>query len=486
MGILSELEPNSVFKYFEDICNIPHGSGNTDGITQYLVEFAKNKNLEYIVEPCGNCIIKKPASKGCEECEPVLLQGHVDMVCEKNFDYDSKHDFMSDPLKLAVMDDYVFAKGTTLGADDGIAVAYMLAILEDDTIKIPRLECLFTVDEEIGMRGMLALDESNITARRMINIDNEMEGEILTSSAGGRMVKCQIPVRYTEKTGYAYDIVICGLRGGHSGQEIDKYRGNANLLMGRLLHYISSRLNYDVYYLKGGLQDNAIPREAKVSVIIHEKDASKLEDYVADFQTTIQNEYRHIEDNITIYCESRDKVTERVLTPKTKDRIVFLLMTVPDGIVKMCPDLDKVVQTSSNAGIARLKDTYFELIINIRSSISSEKQALSDKIQFLTETIGGKFLIESDFPAWEYRQKSKLRDLVCEVFNNVYGYKPQFNCIHACLECGVVIDKINDMDIVALGPNIEDIHTPKEKLDIKSCERTYELLIDILEKCTEE
>ena len=302
MSVLDELQPKEVFKYFEEICAIPHGSGNTAAISRYCVEFAKKYQLDYQQDALGNVIIKKAASEGYENSEPLMLQGHMDMVCEKNFDYDGKFDFTKDGLKLAIMDDYVYAKGTTLGADDGIAVAYCLAILADDTIKHPPLEVVFTVDEETGMLGAEGLDVSSLKAKRMLNIDNENEGELLISSAGGMGVKCTIPVRYATKKGSKYTIVLCGLTGGHSGTEIDKYRGNANLLMGRLLHFIGTQIKFDLIYLKGGLQDNAIPREAKAEILVHEKDAYQFEELISEFETTIQKEYRLMEKNISIYC----------------------------------------------------------------------------------------------------------------------------------------------------------------------------------------
>jgi dipeptidase D len=486
MGVLDNLSPTRVFKFFEDICSIPHGSGNTDAIASYCESFAAQRGLSCIRDKYNNILIRKGASRGCENAEPLLLQGHLDMVCEKNFDSDARFDFEKDALKLAVMDDYVYAKGTTLGGDDGIAVAYMLAILDDNSLKHPELECLFTADEETGMIGMTNLDTSCIKSKRMINIDTEREGEILASSAGGRKVKCHVPIRHMERTGMSYDIVICGLLGGHSGSEIDKYRGNANLLMGRLLHYMRGKVDCSLYYLKGGLQDNAIPREAKASVIIDEKDSSRFEDIITEFEMTIINEYRGIEDNITIYCEQKGKSTESVLTDKAKERMIFLLMTIPDGIVKMCPESENIVQTSSNAGIMRLRDDYFSLISSIRSSIQSEKIALSDKMKYLTETIGGEFIVESDYPAWEYRAKSKLRKLVCDVYEELYGEKPRVTSIHAGLECGIIYDKVKGIDIVSLGPDIEDIHTPKEKLSISSTERTWNLLLKVMERCADE
>ncbi|MCR4806470.1 MAG: aminoacyl-histidine dipeptidase [Lachnospiraceae bacterium] len=486
MAILSNIEPKKVFKYFEEICNIPHGSGNMEAISSYVESFAKERGLEYIRDESNNVIIKKRGSHGCEKAEPLLLQGHLDMVCEKNFDYDPRFDFAKDPLRLAVMDDHIYAKGTTLGGDDGIAVAYMLTILDDNTLKHPPLECLFTTDEETGMIGMTNLDVTKLKSRRMINLDTETEGEILVSSAGGRKVKCHIPIRHVDRTGCAYDIVICGLLGGHSGNEIDKYRGNANLLMGRLLHYLSGKIKYSLYYLKGGLQDNAIPREAKASIIIDEKDSQTLEDLVMEFELTIINEYRRIEDNITIYCEQKGITTESALTEKTKERVVFLLMTIPDGIAKMCPEAESIVQTSSNAGIVRLRDDYFSLIVSIRSSIKSEKLALSDKIQYLTETIGGEYIVESDYPAWEYKERSALRDIMVSTYEDLYGEKPKVTSIHAGLECGIIFDKIKGMDIVSIGPNIDDIHTPKETMSISSVKRTWDLLVKVMERCVNE
>ncbi|MCR5420976.1 MAG: beta-Ala-His dipeptidase [Lachnospiraceae bacterium] len=486
MGKLDNLEPNRVFYYFEQITSIPHGSENTAALSDYCADFAKRNGLEYVKDEFNNVLIRKAASIGCENAQPLLLQGHLDMVCEKNYDYDNKFDFQKDPLKIAVMDDYIYAVGTTLGGDDGIAVAYMLAILEDDSIKHPMLECLFTSDEEIGMIGMQAFDVSQLRSRRMINIDNDVEGQILVSSAGGRKVKLRAPVRYVNSQGIIYDIVICGLIGGHSGSEIDKYRGNANLLMGRLLHFLKGKVNYDLFYLKGGLQDNAIPREAKASVVISEDDIVRFEDLITEFEINIINEYRKIENNITIYSECRGKGEAEVLTKKTMERIIFLLMTIPDGIAKMCPEAEKIVQTSSNAGIVRLKDKYFEIIISIRSSMSTEKIALSDKLQYLIETVGGTFISEADYPAWEYKERSKLRDIVVDCYRELFKKDPVVTMIHAGLECGIIYDKVKGIDIISLGPDIEDIHTPKEKLSISSVERTYRLLLEIMERCVNE
>ncbi len=483
MAVLDDLQPREVFHYFEEICGIPHGSGNTTAISQYCVDFAIRHQLEYIQDGKGNVIIKKQASKGYEDSAPIILQGHMDMVCEKNFDYDGRFDFSKDGLKLAIMDDYIYAKGTTLGADDGIAVAYCLAILSDESLEHPPLEVVLTVDEEIGMLGIEALDVTPLKAKRMINIDNENDGELLISSAGGMAVKCSIPVRYVTKKGSKYTIVLCGLTGGHSGTEINKYRGNANLLMGRLLHFIGKNIKFDLCYLKGGLQDNAIPREAKAEILVHEKDAYQFEELIVQFEQTIQKEYRIIEKNINIYCEDKGTSEEQVLTPKTKERIIFLLMTIPDGVQKMSPETDNLVQTSSNAGIMRLKENFFVLQIHIRSSVSSEKYALSDKLKYLTETIGGAYTTDGDFPAWEYSPKSELRDMMFKTYQKCFGCNPRLSGIHAGLECGSVYSKIEGIDIVSFGPEIQNIHTPKEKLSIVSTQKSWEYLLTVLKNC---
>ncbi|NLG04974.1 MAG: aminoacyl-histidine dipeptidase [Clostridia bacterium] len=481
MAVLSELEPNRVFYYFEEISKIPRGSDDTQKISDYCANFAKEQGLAYVQDEAGNVIIYKDASIGYEDAQTVILQGHMDMVCEKNMENEAKHDFHNDPLKLSIMDDYVYAKGTTLGADDGIAIAYFLAILESSEYQHPKLEVVLTVGEEIGMIGISKLDFTKLSGRRIINVDNETEGELLTSSAGGLRARCTVPVRFVEKTGSRYNIILCGLHGGHSGMDINKYRGNANILMGRLLHFIGKYISYDLIYLKGGLQDNAIPREAKAEILVKEKDSYQFEDLISQFEGILQTEYRGLEKNINVYCEDAGTDKVRVLTPKTKERVIFLLMTLPDGIQKMSFENDTLVQTSSNLGIMRLREDIFHLIISVRSSLSSEKYALTDKIRYLTETIGGSFVQDSDYSAWEYQPKSELRDIMFKTFQKCYGRNPMLNGIHAGLECGTIYKRIPQADIVSFGPQVEDIHTISERLSISSAKRTWEYLLAVLE-----
>lgn len=478
--MLENLQPKDVFKFFEEITQIPHGSYNTKSVSDYVVSVAKEHKLKYVQDDSNNVIVYKNAAKGYEDKPPVMLQAHLDMVCEKNFETNAKFDFKKDPLHIAMMDDYVFAKGTTLGGDDGIGCAYMLALLTDNNVEAPALECVFTTDEEVGMLGAHALDVSLLKSKRLINLDQEEEGVILTSCAGGRKALLSVPVRRVTKKGIKYNIVICGLVGGHSGTEIDKYRGNANLFMGRLLQMLETRVPFDLISLNGGLQDNAISRECNAEILVQQEDTDKLEGIFSEFEAIIKNEYRTVEKNMMVYCENCEEATEKVLTFKTMKRIVFLLMTLPDGVQRMSPDTEELVQTSSNVGIIKLHKDFFEVIISIRSSVTSEKEALSTKIQYLVETIGGTYTEEGDYPAWEYKEQSALRDLVAECYEKLNGSKPTIAGIHAGLETGIFYKKIPMIDMVSIGPEIIDVHTPKERLSIPSTLRVYELILEVL------
>lgn len=478
MGVLSGLQPEKVFQYFEEICAIPHGSGNTAQISNYLCEFAKTNNLNYRTDEVGNVIIVRNASKSYEDADTVMLQGHMDMVCEKNAD--TVFDFKKEGLKLRVMDDYISAKGTTLGGDDGIAVAYMLAILSDDSVMAPRLECVITVDEETGMEGATSLDTSDLQAKTLINIDSEEEGIFLTSCAGGAKSSCQVKVHRKENKGICYNIIICGLLGGHSGTEINKYRANANILMGRLLHYLRNRIKYSLLNLQGGLQDNAIPREANAEILLSNEDAASFEELIRGFEKMIRNEYRSHEPNLQIYCVDKGEMKVKTVTNKSQERIIFLLNTIPDGVQKMSGEIEGLVQTSLNLGIMRLEENRFFTTSALRSSVLSEREALSAKLMYLTETIGGEYQIKGEYPAWEYQENSKIRELVGSVYRDFYGKEPVIEGIHAGLECGIIIDKMPGIDCISMGPDIFDIHTPKEKLSISSTQRCYEFLIKLL------
>lgn len=478
--VLDSLKPEKVFRFFEEISMIPRPSGKCDRISSYIVDFAKDRGLEYVRDEMNNVLIRKPSKKSGDNREPVILQGHMDMVCEKSYDYDAKHDFSKDPLKLCILDDVIYAKGTTLGADDGIAVAYMLSILDDDLEDLPPIEALFTVDEEDGMKGAIAFDTSLLKGKYLINIDHEVEGEILTCSAGGKRVKCSLPVEYIKVSGISYNITVCGLCGGHSGMEIDKGRGNANLLLGRMLHTITKNMPFSLKYIGGGLTDTAIPREAKAEIIIDPEYVDTLETIVEKYSRIICDEFEGVEENMMIYAENMGEDTQMCLDPESKRRIGFLLNTVPDGIIKMSRKSDGLVRTSLNSGIMKLSEDEFSLIVNMRSLAESEKDALADKIEYLIETIGGTYIEEYDYPAWEYEADSALRDKAFDIYQKMFQKNPKLRGFHAGLECGVFFKKIDGIDIISIGPNIANIHTPKEHLSISSAQRIYDYLKEIL------
>ena len=480
MEVFKGLEPKKVFEFFEEITRIPHGSKNTRQLSDHIKKFATDRSLKVIQEPCGNLIIYKPGTKGYERSKPVCLQGHMDMVCEKTSD--SRHNFKKDPLPIAVMDDEVFSRNTTLGADDGIAVAMCMAILDSDDIPHPPLEVILTVDEEIGLDGAKVLNYASIKSRSVINLDTEDEGVLTVSSAGGLRGAIELPVTYKEHKGCEYDIVISGLKGGHSGDMIDKYNGNAIMLLGRLFVYLSSRMKFRIVELSGGLMDNAIPREAGCHILVSKENASIFEDTVAGFEEIIKNEFMANEDNIMIYCEDLGETSKKTLRTEYTKKIIYLLAAVPNGVINMCQEEEQkgFVKTSLNFGITRLDDDKFLLEASLRSSVSTEKYALSDRLRLIAEMAGAKYYEKSDYPAWEYCKDSEMRKIYVDLYTKQNGHKPVIKGIHAGLECGIIYHALKPVDIISFGPDIKDAHTPKETLSISSTARTYELLCGML------
>lgn len=479
MSVLENCEPKRVFYYFEEITKIPHGSGNTKQISDYLVNFAKEHNLAYVQDELNNVVIYKPATPGYENAPTVILQGHMDMVCEKRPDVE--HDFTKDPLKLSVKDGYVSANGTTLGGDDGIAVAYGLALLESTDLPHPALEVLITVDEEIGLLGAVGLDCSVLKGRRLINLDSEAEGSLWISCAGGLSAISHIPVQRTEMQGQKLEVKICGLMGGHSGAEIDKKRANANILMGRFLYGLKKNMTFGLVSLEGGQKDNAITREAKGEILVSENDIAVVKKYAEDLQKKFREEYAGSDENISVVVTEKGEVKENVLHPTSFEKVVFYMMNVPFGIQKMSGSIEGLVETSSNIGILFLGENEFTASSGVRSSVESARDAVSDKIEYLTEFLGGEYEIQGAYPAWEYRKDSPLRDKMVDVYEEMYGEKPNVVAIHAGLECGLFYKKMEGLDCVSLGPNMKDIHTSEEVLDIASTERVWKYIVKVLE-----
>lgn len=477
MRALENCEPKRVFYYFEELCKIPHGSGNTKQISDYLVSFAKEHGLEYVQDEMNNVVIYKPATEGYEDAPAVILQGHMDMVCEKRPDVD--HDFTKDPLNISVKDGYVTANGTTLGGDDGIAVAYGLALLESKELAHPALEVLITVDEEIGLLGAEGFDCSALKGKRLINLDSEAEGSLWISCAGGLSGISTIPVQRVEAEGQKAAVKITGLMGGHSGAEIDKKRANANVLMGRFLYTLQKEAAYEIISLAGGQKDNAITREADAELLVEDVNAVKA--CAEKVQKGFREEYAGTDEGITIEITDLGASSARVLHPTSREKVLFFLMEVPFGIQKMSGSIDGLVETSTNIGIVKLGEDEFLGSSSVRSSVEAAGAALSDKICYLTEFLGGDYTVQGAYPAWEYRKDSPLRDQMVEVYEEMYGEKPNVVAIHAGLECGLFYKKIEGLDCVSLGPNMKDIHTSEEVLDIASTERVWKYLVKVLE-----
>lgn len=475
---LAGLAPERVFYYFEQISQIPHSSGHTRQISDYCKAQAKAWNLTCIQDECFNLIIRKPASPGYENAPGVILQGHLDMVPEKLSS--SNHDFLCDPLDLFVEDGWIGAKDTTLGGDDGVAVAMMLALLEDRTLAHPTLECIFTTDEETGMDGAVALDLSSCQGKYMINLDSEEEGILLTGCAGGTGAKIALPVQRKEITSPLVTLTIGGLNGGHSGADIHKEMANASILMGRLLNALSKEVPFQIVSLAGGTKGNAIPRECEAVLAVVSGSSEKLEQVCAEELSHWKNEYQTQDPNITLTVSAQAEQTARIVTPEQRDKIIGLMMTMPYGVQHMSVDVKDFVDTSLNPGIMVLEEESFDLYFSIRSSFVSRRELMVDKVHQLARLAGAEFSRVGSYPGWQFRKESKLRDLVCQVYQEVAGKPMAVRAIHAGLECGILLEKKPELDIVSLGPDMKQVHTPSERLHIASTARTYALLQRVL------
>lgn len=477
---VSELKPQTVFKYFSEICKIPHGSGNTSALAEYCVDIAKKHRLEYCLDGAGNVIIFKNGTAGYENSPPVILQGHLDMVCDKTDG--CPLDMEKDGLILCTDGEYVWADGTTLGGDDGIALAYMLTLLASDSIPHPPLEAIFTSDEEIGMIGANNLDVSRLKGRRLINIDSEEEGVLIASCAGGVRVKCEIPIKYTECPQMSFcRISVSGLKGGHSGIDINKHRKNAIKLMGRLLEYVSRRCDINICSLSGGGKENSIAKNADAEVSFASDSKDRFYEAVNAFIGIAKNEFHHTEPELSVAVtdiEDRKFCTD----PSSTKRIIFALMQVPDGIQAMSPDIPDMVQTSMNLGTVFTDKNALKMQYLIRSNAAAGKQKSVEKLVSFIEYLDGRLEFTSDYPAWEYRMFSPLRDIMVGTYRELYARSPEVQSIHAGLECGILASKIQGVDMISFGPDLENVHTPEERMSVASAERCWNYLIKVLEK----
>ncbi len=478
MAVLSQLEPKSVFRFFEEISQIPHGSGNVEQISDYLVQFAKERNLFYIQDAIKNVIIVKEATEGYEKEPAVIIQGHMDMVAVKK--PDCPIDMKSQGLQMAVNGDFIYAEGTSLGGDDGIAVAYALAILDADDIKHPRLEVVITVDEETGMDGARAIDLSMLQGKRLLNLDSEEEGILLTSCAGGARVKCEMQASQLQTEGMLLELELSGLLGGHSGAEIHKERANSNCLMGRVLYALLQELDLRLISMEGGLADNAIPRQTKAVISVNETVAEHLGTAVKKLEKELQGEYAGKDDGLYLTCK-RIGIQETVgISEDDTMKMVAMLIALPNGVQTMSADMPGLVETSLNLGILKFENGRLLAEFAVRSSVESAKHALIDKMRAITYLAGGSMEVSGDYPGWKYRKESPLREKMIAVYEEMYGETPKIEAIHAGLECGILGSKIEDLDCVSFGPDMKDIHTTEEVLSVSSTQRVWQYLLKVL------
>ena len=474
MSVLGHLEPQKVFHFFEEICAIPHGSRHNTQISNWLVKFAEDRGLEHYQDAAENVIIIKPATPGYEKAEAVIIQGHMDMVCEK--DADCTKDMLTEGLDLVLDGDTVSAKGTTLGGDDGIAVAMALAALDADDLEHPRLEVVITTDEELGMDGAVALDPAPLQARRLLNIDSEVEGVFTVSCAGGATSKVKIPVNCESFTGEVLTISVAGLVGGHSGVEINKGRANADMLLGRLLDAVSKVSEMRIISISGGLKDNAIPTNAQAVVAV--ADTAAVKAACSKLGEAFCGEYALTDPDLKV------EVTEggegATMDADSTKRVICLLNCVPNGVQVMSNDIEGLVQTSLNLGVLRTEENEVVASFLVRSSMDSQKEMLIARLECLSAQLGGVVETSANYPGWAYRQESPLRDLMVKVFTEQYGHAPEIEAIHAGLECGLFAGKMPGLDCISFGPDLKEIHTPRERMSVASVQRTWKLLVEVL------
>ena len=483
--MLENIEPNRVMYYFEEISKIPRGSGNEKAISDYIANFAREHGFEYIQDEVNNVIVKKTSTN--ESSDTIIFQAHMDMVCEKNKDVE--HDFLKEGIKLKIDEDFIKAEGTTLGADDGIGVAYNLAILESNEIKHPNLEVVFTVDEEEGMTGANGLDMSKLSGSMLINIDSEEEGIITVGCAGGARINADISVDKVCLENIdnfqKFELLVSGLKGGHSGIDIDKNRGNAVRILTELLKNFED-FNDDlyIYSMEGGMKVNAIPREASAKILVNTKALIKFLGLYNTYESEILEKYIESESELKIELNkiSEDEVRE-VYTKETSNKMINIINNIIDGVYTMSEDVKGLVESSSNLGVLKYEGDKIKLSILPRSSKDEKLDEIIERItSVISNQTNAKIEVTTRYPAWDYAKDSKIRDIAVQAYKEITGVEPIINIIHAGLECAVFKRNNDRIDIISIGPNIYDPHTPNERVSISSIQKTWEHLLAIIQK----
>ena len=473
--MLEALQPYAVFHWFEEISSIPRGSGSTPAIAEWCVRFAKERELRFFRDEADNVVIFKEASPGYEGAPTIILQGHLDMVCEKAAG--CTKDMSTEGLDLRCDGEWVWADGTTLGGDDGIAAAMALAILDDDSLPHPPLEVLLTSNEEIGLLGAQAFDASVLQGRRMLNLDHSEEGSFIVGCAGGNRTCCTLPVHREPYAASAWCVAVSGLLGGHSGVFINQGRGNASILLGRMLQELSLHMDLRLVLVRGGLKDNAIPVAAEAQILV--PPGADVQGLCAAFASVLQKEFRRSDPGIAWNVSP----CQPELTPMDQAstaRCLCLLTCAPNGLQELSQDMPGLPQTSLNLGVLTTSPEALDAVFSLRSSLASQKEMLLRRLSALTRSLGGSIEVRGDYPAWEYQAESPLRDLLAAVYQEQSGSAPSIEVTHGGLECGVLSKKIPGLDCVSFGPNIPDIHTPRERMEVASVQRVWKLLLEVL------
>ena len=477
---LENLQPKEVFTFFEKLCSIPHGSGNLQQISDYLVSFAKERNLEVIQDKELNVIIKAPGTEGYEDKEPVILQGHMDMVAVKDDSADI--DMKTEGLKVTTDGEYVWAEGTSLGGDDGIAFAYCLALLDSKTIPHPPLEVVITTNEEVGMDGAAAIDLSSLKSKKMINIDNEVEGQFITSCAGGAKLHSDVSVKRDASYAGAkvLEVKVSGLLGGHSGEMIKCGRGNANIILARTLLEAMDKLSISLISIKGGSADNAIPSSATAQIVIGNRDLDLFKQSVSATEASVKGELEVKDPDVKISVSEAEGSFAKAINTEDTRKVLSMICVMPDGVQAMSAAVEGLVETSLNLGILETAEDKITVVQSVRSSVASAKDFLIRKVTVIAESYGAEVTISGSYPGWKFRQESELRDHMVAVYKEMYGKEPKIEAIHAGLECGILSEKIEGLDCISIGPDMDDIHSPKERLSVKSTANVWEYLKAVL------
>lgn len=476
-----DLEPKELWFYFNEICNIPHPSGKEEKIGKYLLDFAAKRNLEASMDQVGNVLIRKKATSGYESAPSLVLQAHMDMVCEKNSD--SQHDFDNDPIQTYIDGDWVKAKGTTLGADDGIGVAAMLAILDSNHIKHPALECLITVDEERGLTGAQHVQAGWLKSNMLLNLDSEDDGQFCIGCAGGidTIATYTLTEEKTPNGLFFLSIAVKGLTGGHSGEDINKERGNAIKILARFLW--NQKKQYPLYIksIKGGNLHNAIPREASAIIAIPFKEKENIRIALNQYIATIEKEMPH-EKSFEIEMGSTDS-TDTILNSKRTNAIIDALYACPHGVMEMSKDIEGLPETSTNLASVKMPDAHTIVVATSqRSAAESKKHDIKNRVETVFSLSGAQSIQHSDgYPGWKPNMNSHLKDIVVDAYKELFNQQPIVSAIHAGLECGLFLENYPQLDMISIGPDIFDNHSPAEKCRISTVDKFWKHLILILE-----